>query len=233
MVSHKILIVDDDQAIRILVHRFLTQQKYQVESAEDGKTALVLFKNFEPDLVILDINLPDTTGFQLCQEMQNYNDVFVLMLSSLSGEAAKVEAFTLGADAYLTKPFSLVEMNALIRAMLKRQKLSSQKKSEPLVFGDLVINHIEREVKFKNKIVSLTNLQFNLLFCIAKKPGYVWTRSELCDTVFNNEDGDWFGSVKVCDVHISQIRKKIKSCGCDFEYIKTIYKVGYKFEAPI
>ncbi|NEQ73992.1 MAG: response regulator transcription factor [Okeania sp. SIO2C9] len=233
MASHKILVVDDDQAIRILVHRFLTKQEYQVESAEDGKTALILFKEFQPDLVVLDINLPDTNGFQLCQEMQSYNDVLVLMLSSLCDEAAKVLAFQLGADDYLTKPFSLVELNARIRAILKRQRLLSPRKSERLVFGDLVINSLEKEVKFQHKIVSLTNLQFNLLFCMANQPGYVWTRSELCDKVFKGEDGDWFGSVKVCDVHISQIRKKIKNCGCDFEYIKTIIKVGYKFEAPV
>ncbi|NES70282.1 MAG: response regulator transcription factor [Okeania sp. SIO2D1] len=233
MASHKILVVDDDQAIRILVHRFLTKQEYQVESAEDGKTALILFKEFQPDLVVLDINLPDTNGFQLCQEMQSYNDVLVLILSSLWDEAAKVLAFQLGADDYLTKPFSLVELNARIRAILKRQRLLSPRKSERLVFGDLVINRLEKEVKFQHKIVSLTNLQFNLLFCMANQPGYVWTRSELCDKVFKGEDGDWFGSVKVCDVHISQIRKKIKNCGCDFEYIKTIIKVGYKFEAPV
>ncbi|NEP07739.1 MAG: response regulator transcription factor [Okeania sp. SIO2G4] len=233
MASHKILVVDDDQAIRILVHRFLTNQEYQVESAEDGKTALILFKEFQPDLVVLDINLPDTTGFQLCQEMQSYNDVLVLMLSSLCDEVAKVRAFQLGADDYLTKPFSLVELNARLKAILKRQRLLSPRKLERLVFGDLVINNVEKEVRFQDKIVSLTNLQFNLLFCMANQPGYVWSRSELCDKVFKGEDSHWFGSAKVCDVHISQIRKKIKSCGCDFEYIKTIIKVGYKFEAPV
>ncbi|NEP83358.1 MAG: response regulator transcription factor [Okeania sp. SIO3C4] len=233
MTSYKILIVDDDQAIRMLLHRFLTQQEYQVESAEDGKKAFVLFKEFQPDLVVLDINLPDTNGFQLCQEMQGYNDVLVLMLSSLCDEAAKVLAFQLGADGYLTKPFSLVELNARIRAMFKRQRLLSPRKPERLVFGDLVINNVEKEVKFQDKIVSLTKLQFNLLFCMANQPGYVWTRSELCDKVFNSADGDWFGNEKVCDVHISQIRKKIKNCGCNFEYIKTIFKVGYKFEIPV
>ncbi|NEO53974.1 MAG: response regulator transcription factor [Okeania sp. SIO3B5] len=233
MASNKILVVDDDQAIKMLVHRFLTKQEYQVESAEDGKTALVLFKEFQPDLVVLDINLPDTNGFDLCQEMQSYNDVLVLMLSSLCDEAAKVLAFQLGADGYLTKPFSLVELNALMRAILKRQRLPSNKKLDQLVFGDLVINNTTREVKFKNKIVSLTNIQFNLLFCMANKPSYVWKRSELCNQVFNSENDSWFGNEKVCDVHISQIRKKIKNCGCDFEYIKTIYKVGYKFEIPV
>ncbi|NET29314.1 response regulator transcription factor [Okeania sp. SIO1I7] len=239
MAFYKILIVDDDQAIRMLVHRFLTEQEYQVESAQDGTTAFVVFKEFQPDLVVLDINLPDTTGFKLCQEMQSYNDVLVMMLSSLCDEEAKVLAFKLGADGYLTKPFSLVELNARIRAMFKRQRLPSNKNFDQLVFGDLVINNTTREVKFKNKIVALTNKQFDLLFLMANRPGYVWERYELCvkvfgeNQVFDSENNPpSYISPKVCDVHISQIRKKIKGCGCNFEYIKTIFKVGYKFEVP-
>ncbi|NES67621.1 MAG: response regulator transcription factor, partial [Okeania sp. SIO2D1] len=201
----------------MLVHRFLTQQEYQVESVEDGKTAFVVFKKFQPDLVVLDINLPDITGFQLCQDMQSYNDVLVLILSSRCDEETIVLAFQSGADGYLTKPFSLVGLGALMRAILKRQRLASNRKLDQLVFGDLVINSTIREVKFKNKIVALTNTEFDFLFCMANKPGYVWKRSELCEEVF----GNWYGIEKVCDVHISNIRKKFKNCGCDFEYIKT------------
>ncbi|MGD1808824.1 response regulator transcription factor [Dapis sp. BLCC M126] len=229
MVSIKILVVDDDPAIRNLVHRYLSQQNYQVESVEDGQTALVLFKEFQPDLVVLDINLPDTTGFQLCQEMQNYNDVFVLMLTSLGDEPDIARAFALGADDYLKKPFGLVELGARIRAILKRQRLPSQKKSEQLIFGDLVINSTTREAKFKNKIIPLTHIQFNLLFCMASKPGHAWERSVLYNEVWND---DWLVDPKCIDVHVAQIRKKLRECGCDFEYITTVWKVGYKFETP-
>ncbi len=229
MVSVKILVVDDDPAIRNLVHRYLSKQNYQVESAADGETALVLFKEFQPDLVVLDINLPDTTGFHLCQEMQSYNDAFVLMLTSLADEADKVKGFGLGADDYLTKPFGLVELSVRIRAILKRQIQPSKIKVEQLQFGDLVINSTNREVKFKDKIIPLTNIQFELLFCMANKPGYAWKRAELYQQVWDTE---WFGYPKCPDVHISQIRKKIKECGCDFEYIKTVWKIGYKFEYP-
>ncbi|MEM1170552.1 MAG: response regulator transcription factor [Cyanobacteria bacterium P01_H01_bin.35] len=229
MVSIKILVVDDDPAIRNLVHRYLSQQNYQVESAQDGATALVKYKEFQPDLVVLDINLPDTTGFRLCQEMQNYNDVFVLMLTSLVDEADKVKGFGLGADDYLTKPFGLVELGVRIRAILKRQRIPSQKKSKQLIFGDLVIDSNTREVKFKNKIIPLTHIQFNLLFCLASKPGYAWKRSELYNKVW---DSEWVGDLKCSDVHVGQIRKKIRESGCDFEYITTVWKVGYKFEAP-
>ncbi|NES07575.1 MAG: response regulator transcription factor [Okeania sp. SIO2F4] len=229
MVSFKILVVDDDPAIRNLVHRFLSQQNYQVESVQDGQTALVLFKEFQPDLVVLDINLPDTTGFQLCQEMQSYNDVLVLMLTSLADEADKVKGFGLGADDYLTKPFGLVELGARIRALLKRPRLLSQKKSEQLIFGDLVIDSTSREAKFQNKIIPLTHIQFNLLSCMASKPGYAWKRSELYNKVW---DSEWVGDLKCSDVHVGQIRKKLRESGCDFEYITTVWKVGYKFEVP-
>ncbi|MDJ0517524.1 MAG: response regulator transcription factor [Trichodesmium sp. MO_231.B1] len=229
MVSFKILVVDDDPAIRNLVHRFLSQQNYQVESVQDGQTALVLFKEFQPDLVVLDINLPDTTGFQLCQEMQSYNDVLVLMLTSLADEADKVKGFGLGADDYLTKPFGLIELGARIRALLKRPRLLSQKKSEQLIFGDLVIDSTSREAKFQNKIIPLTHIQFNLLSCMASKPGYAWKRSELYNKVW---DSEWVGDLKCSDVHVGQIRKKLRESGCDFEYITTVWKVGYKFEVP-
>ncbi len=229
MVSIKILVVDDDPAIRNLVHRYLSQQKYQVESVEDGATAVVRYKEFQPDLVVLDINLPDTTGFQLCQEIQSYNDVFVLMLTSLADEADKVKGLGLGADDYLTKPFGLVELGARIRAILKRPRLLSQKKSEQLIFGDLVINSTTREAKFQNKIIPLTRIQFNLLSCMASKPGYAWKRSELYNKVW---DSEWVGDLKCSDVHVGQIRKKLRESGCDFEYITTVWKVGYKFEAP-
>ncbi len=229
MVSIKILVVDDDPAIRNLVHRYLIQQNYQVESAQDGATALVKYNKFQPDLVILDINLPDTTGFQLCQEMQSYNDVFILMLTSLVDEADKVKGFGLGADDYLTKPFGLVELGARIRALLKRPRLLSQKKSEQLIFGDLVIDSTSREAKFQNKIIPLTHIQFNLLSCMASKPGYAWKRSELYNKVW---DSKWVGDLKCSDVHVGQIRKKLRESGCDFEYITTVWKVGYKFEVP-
>ncbi|MEB3342875.1 response regulator transcription factor [Okeania sp.] len=229
MTTIKILVVDDDPAIRNLVYRYLSQQNYEVKSAQDGQTALNLFKEFQPDLVVLDINLPDTTGFKLCQEMQSYNDVFVLMLTSLGDEADKVKGFGLGADDYITKPFGIEELGARIRAILKRQKLPSQKKSDQLIFGDLVIDCITREVKFKNKIIPLTHIQFSILSCMAARPGYAWKRSELFDEVW---DGEGDRSPKCSDVHVGQIRKKLKESGCDFEYITTVWKVGYKFETP-
>ncbi|MGB3297606.1 MAG: response regulator, partial [Phormidesmis sp.] len=122
MAAAKILVVDDEPAIRNLIHRFLAKQDYQMESAEDGKSALTVFEQFNPDLVILDVNLPDANGYDLCKEMQSRTGVFVLMLTSRTDEADKIRGFNTGADDYITKPFSLGELEVRLGAILKRQR---------------------------------------------------------------------------------------------------------------
>ncbi|MEO0825929.1 MAG: response regulator transcription factor, partial [Cyanobacteria bacterium J06642_9] len=122
MAAAKILVVDDDPAIRNLIYRFLSKQGYQMESAEDGKGALAVFEQSNPDLVVLDVNLPDANGYDLCKEMQTRTGVFVLMLTSRTDEADKIRGFNQGADDYLTKPFSLGELEVRVGAILKRQR---------------------------------------------------------------------------------------------------------------
>ncbi|TAF38529.1 MAG: DNA-binding response regulator [Oscillatoriales cyanobacterium] len=146
MAPVKILVVDDDPAIRNLIHRFLSQQGYQVESAADGQTGLELFDQLNPDLVVLDVNLPDTTGYKLCQEMQKRTGVFVLMLTSRTDEADKMKGFAEGADDYITKPFSLVEIGARVAAILKRKRLVTPTQQQSLTFGQLLIDPVRREL---------------------------------------------------------------------------------------
>ena len=188
MTPEKILVVDDDPAIRNLIHRFLSQQGYQVESGEDGQTGLELFEQLNPDLVVLDVNLPDTTGYKLCQEMQSRTGVFVLMLTSRTDEADKMKGFAEGADDYITKPFSLVEIGARVAAILRRVR---EKKHPPepqsRVFGKLAIDPVRREVILAGQMVALTALEFDLLYCLASKPGRVWRRSELLQEVRSEE----------------------------------------------
>ncbi|MDY6805377.1 MAG: response regulator transcription factor [Cyanobacteriota bacterium] len=227
MAPAKILVVDDDPAIRTLIHRYLSQQDYQVESAGDGKSALASFDEFQPELIVLDVNLPDTTGFQLCKEMQGRRDVFVLMLTSLAGEADKLKAFKQGADDYITKPFGLVELGARVRAMLKRSRLVVHSEPEDLSFGDLAIAPASREVTLKGELISLTALEFDLLYCLASKPGRAWRRSELIQEVW---DYEYVGDARVVDVHIGQIRKKIEPKPESTTFITTVRGVGYKFE---
>lgn len=229
MALAKILIVDDDPAIRNLIQRFLSKQKYQVESAEDGKTALAIFDQFNPDLVILDVNLPDATGYNLCEEMQKRTKVFVLMLTSRADEADKIRGFAQGADDYLTKPFGLGELEVRVGAILKRQRTVTAPEKQRLSFEKLLIDPERREVTLNNQLIPLTALEFDLLRFLASHPGRVWRRAELLQEVW---DYDYVGDQRVVDVHIGQIRKKIEIDATQPILIQTVRGVGYKFEAP-
>lgn len=229
MALAKILIVDDDPAIRNLIQRFLSKQKYQVESAEDGKTALAIFEQFNPDLVILDVNLPDATGYNLCEEMQKRTKVFVLMLTSRADEADKIRGFAQGADDYLTKPFGLGELEVRVGAILKRQRTVTAPEKQRLSFEKLLIDPERREVTLNNHLIPLTALEFDLLRFLASHPGRVWRRAELLQEVW---DYDYVGDQRVVDVHIGQIRKKIEIDATQPILIQTVRGVGYKFEAP-
>jgi two-component system, OmpR family, response regulator len=229
MSQNKILVVDDDQSIRNLIQRFLSKQDYQVESAEDGKAAMASFEQFNPDLVILDVNLPDANGYSLCQEMQSRTGVFVLLLTSRTDEADKVRGFSQGADDYITKPFSLVELGARVGAILKRQRIVTTAEQQCLMFDKLMIDPVRREVKLGEEMIPLTALEFDLLHFLASHPGRVWRRAELIQQVW---DYEYVGDQRVVDVHIGQIRKKIEIDTSQPALIQTVRGVGYKFESP-
>ena len=229
MAAAKILVVDDDPAVRNLIQRFLLKQNYQVESAEDGKTALSIFEKFNPDLVILDVNLPDVIGFNLCQEMQSRSGVFVLLLTSRTDEVDKIRGFSKGADDYLTKPFGLGELEVRVAAILRRQRVVTNVEQQRLVFDKLTVDPVRREVLLNNDLIPLTALEFDLLHFLASHPGRVWRRSELIQEVW---DYEYVGDQRVVDVHIGQIRKKIEIDPSQATLIQTIRGVGYKFESP-
>jgi len=229
MASAKILVVDDDSSIRTLIYRFLSKHDYQMEAAEDGKTALAIFEEFNPDLVILDVNLPDATGYSLCEEMQKRTGVFVLMLTSRSDESDKIRGFSQGADDYLTKPFSLGELEVRVGAILKRQRPVTTAEQQRLTFNRLMTDPVRREVTLDEQPVSLTALEFDLLHFLASHPGRVWRRAELIQKVW---DYEYVGDQRVVDVHIGQIRKKIETDTSEPALIQTVRGVGYKFEEP-
>ncbi|MBS3028330.1 MAG: response regulator transcription factor [Dolichospermum sp. DET50] len=230
MAAAKILVVDDDPAVRNLIQRFLLKQNYQVESAEDGKTGVSMFEQFNPDLVILDVNLPDVIGFNLCQEMQSRSGVFVLLLTSRTDEIDKIRGFSKGADDYLTKPFGLGELEVRVAAILRRQRVVTNAEQQRLVFDKLTIDSMRREVIISNEPIPLTALEFDLLYFLASHPARVWRRSELIQEVW---DYEYVGDQRVVDVHIGQIRKKIELDPTQSTLIHTIRGVGYKFECAI
>ncbi len=226
----KILVVDDDPAICNLVQRYLRAKNYQVEVAGDGKAALAAFDQFNPDLVILDLNLPDTNGYTLCREMQQRTSVFVLMLTGRTDTADKIKGFSQGADDYLTKPFDLEELLYRLEAILKRQRtVVNAQQQQLLVFANLRIDPERRVVTLNGQVVALTALEFDLLYFLASHPGRVWRRAELIQEVW---DYQYVGDPRVVDVHIGQIRKKIEADTSQPTLIHTVRGVGYKFEVP-
>ncbi len=229
MAPAKILVVDDDPAIRNLIHRFLAKHDYQMESAEDGKTAMTMFEQFNPDLVILDVNLPDANGYNLCQEMQSRTNVFVLMLTSRTDEADIIRGFSQGADEYITKPFRLAELEVRVEALLRRIRDVKPAEQQSLTFDRILIDPVRREVTLDRQLIPLTALEFDLLHFLASHPGRVWRRKELIQQVW---DYEYVGDERVVDVHIGQIRKKIETDINQPALIQTVRGVGYKFEVP-
>jgi two-component system, OmpR family, alkaline phosphatase synthesis response regulator PhoP len=224
----KILVVDDDFGVRNLIYRFLSR-KYQIESAADGKTALSLFDNFDPALVILDWNLPDTNGYYLCQEMQSRTNVLVMILTGRTDEADKIKILAAGADDFITKPFSLAEVEVRIQALLRRIRCINPSPTQRLVFKQLAINPDGREVTLNNKPLALTALEFNILHFLASHPGQAWSRPQLIQKIWGCE---YVGDGRVVDVHIGQLRKKMEVDTNIPEFIKTVRGYGYKFELP-
>jgi two-component system, OmpR family, response regulator len=224
----KILVVEDDSAIRNLISRFLGQKNYQVQGAADGKTALELFHPFNPDLVILDVNLPDTLGYYLCEQMRQETDVFILMLTSRLDVQDKRQGFLKGADDYLTKPFDIEELEWRIAAILKRRRAISSQEHQYLKYKHLSINPVGREVLLSGQVIALTSLEFDILYCLASHPNRVWSRSDLIHEVWGY---DYIGDNRVVDVHVGQIRKKIESDTANPDFIQTVRGIGYKFIA--
>lgn len=229
-VADKIMVVDDDPGIRNLIERFLAKKNYQVDSASDGKSALEVFEKFNPDLVVLDLNLPDMNGYDLCEQMQSIRDVFVLMLTSRKDTADKIKGFTRGADDFVTKPFDILELEARVKAILGR-RIDSDKahNGKLLLFEDLnlEIDPVGREVKLAGDLLGLTALEFDLLYILASSPGKAWYRADLIAKVWQTE---FVGDQRVVDVHIGQIRKKIEAKSAKSSFIKTVRGVGYKFQ---
>ncbi|MBW4563628.1 MAG: response regulator transcription factor [Mojavia pulchra JT2-VF2] len=224
----KILVVDDDHSVRNLIYRFLSR-KYHIESAADGKAALAMFEQFNPALVILDWNLPDINGYNLCQEMQSRTNVLVMMLTSRTEEADKIKILAAGADDFMTKPFSLAEVELRIQALLRRVRSINPSPTQRLVFQQLAINPDSREVTLNDKPLSLTALEFNILHFLATHPGQAWSRPQLIQKIWGCE---YVGDGRVVDVHIGQLRKKMEVDTSVPEYIKTVRGYGYKFEPP-
>lgn len=219
-----ILVIDDEAAIRSVVEAYLKAAGNTVYLAENGVQGLALFRRHKPELVILDIMLPGMDGLDVLQHIRRESVVYVLLLTAKSDETDRVIGLTVGADDYLTKPFSPRELVARVKAILRRGRSSTD--TAVLQFQHLRIDTQRHEVYHDDTRVDLTAREFNLLTLLATYPGMVLSREQLLEQVWGY---DYYGEDRVVDVHIGHIRQKIEPNPAEPRFILTVRGVGYKF----
>jgi DNA-binding response OmpR family regulator len=227
--------VDDETTLVELVRSYLEQEQYEVLTAGDGHTALDLARAAHPDLVILDVMLPALDGVEVCRQLRQFSDAYVLMLTAKTEEIDKIIGLTVGADDYLTKPFSPRELVARVKARLRRPRqvagtLPATSMSHDMLLSshqweDLTIDEAQHEVTLHGQPVELTAREFALLLTLARHPGRVFTRDQLLEQVW----GDTYYDDHVVDVHVGNLRKKLEADPAHPHSIETVRGVGYRF----
>ena len=227
MSQSKILIVDDEPNILQTVRAYLEREGYAVQSASDGAAALKLAYVFQPDLIVLDIMLPGIDGLEVLRQLRQTSDVYVLLLTARADEMDKIVGLTVGADDYLTKPFSPRELVARIKAILRRGR-GNEPGERVLIVSSLRIDPESRQVWKESQLIDLTTIEFDILHALARHPGRVLSREQLIEQVWGY---DYYGDERVVDVHIGRLRKKLDDDAGKPETIVTVRGVGYRLEA--
>jgi DNA-binding response OmpR family regulator len=226
-----ILVVDDEEAIAEAVRARLESEGYRVVVAFDGPQAIELHAKEHPDLVVLDLMLPGMDGLEVCRQIQRDGWTPVLMLTAKTEEADKVAGFAVGADDYLTKPFSLRELAVRARAILRRmesiRKMQTESPPGPIDRGGLSVDAERRRVTLDGDEVGLTPLEFDILYTLVRDPGVVLTREQLMDRVWGYRD---YAGGRVVDSHVARIRRKLHEDGAEPRFIRTVHGVGYAFK---
>jgi two-component system alkaline phosphatase synthesis response regulator PhoP len=223
----KILVVDDEQNILNLVTAYLQAENYTVYTAADGPTGLKAARTWKPDLIVLDVMLPGMDGIELLTQLRRESDVYVIMLTAKSEEIDKIVGLSVGADDYLTKPFSPRELVARIKAALRRYGSAGPSTNPSLLFRRLRIDTEARRVWKDDQPVELTTIEFDLLAALAEHAGRVLSREQLLERVWGH---DFYGEDRVVDVHLGHIRKKIETDPARPQLIVTVRGIGYRFE---
>jgi DNA-binding response OmpR family regulator len=220
-----ILIVEDDLAVRDILQIALEREGMSVEAVGDGESALKRFRSAGTfDLVVLDIMLPGIDGISLCQELRKSSDVPVVMLTARDGERSVVLGLEVGADDYVTKPVSPLEVVSRVRAHLRRRRMNAP--DQRLAFPGLVIDLLRRQVWVGENRVDLTAAEFEVLSSLAAHPGWVYSRQQIMEQLW---DGEFYGEFRTADVHVRNIRRKIETDPRKPRYILTVRGMGYKF----
>lgn len=224
MPGRKVLVVDDDVRTVELVKLYLSREGYRVLTAYDGVEALRLAREGRPDLIVLDLMLPDIYGLEVCRVLRRESDVPIIMLTARTTDQDKLTGLDAGADDYVTKPFSPGELAARVRAVLRR--LPGERVPVQISHDELTMDLEKQEARLAERPLNLTNVEFKLLSVLARNPGRVFSRAELIERALGY---DFEGFDRTIDVHILNLRRKIESNPSHPKYIKTIYGVGYRF----
>jgi len=222
----KILVVDDERTIRDTVCSYLLQDGYEVVTASDGPSAMQTFHSYQPDLVVLDIMLPGLDGLEVLQRLRHESNVFVLMLTARSEETDRIVGLKMGADDYLTKPFSPRELVARVQAILRRGR-GLDREEHIFILGYVRVDTAARQVWIDEIRLELTPIEFDLILVLARNRNRVLSREQLIEHVWGY---DYYGDERVVDVHIGRLRKKIEAVRADVQPIITVRGVGYRFE---
>ena len=222
----RILVADDEENIRTLVGSYLRAEGYDVAMVENGEAAVESVRGQEPDLVVLDIAMPGIDGIEALRQIRTFSDVYVIMLTARSEETDKLIGLSVGADDYMTKPFSPRELVARAKAVLRRSRPQRPTIDDVQEFDGLRIDMARRDVTVDGEPVSTTALEFDLLAALAAQPGRVFSRSQLLEAVWG---WDYIGDDRVVDVHIRNLRRALGDDASDPRFIGTVRNVGYRF----
>ncbi len=223
--SQKILVVEDELEIVKVVRAYLEQSGFRVLTASDGQLALAMFRHEQPDLILLDLNLPQLNGLDVCRAIRRDSNVPIIMLTARAEETDRLIGLEIGADDYVTKPFSPREVVARVRTVLRR---AAPVEAQPalITIGALVVDPIKHEVRLQDRLIDLTPSEFNILLALASHPGRAFSRMDL----LNAAQGEAYeGYERTIDVHIKNLRQKLGDEPRDPRYVLTVYGVGYKF----
>lgn len=223
MAGKKVLVVDDDEKTVELVKLYLNRDGYRVITAYEGEEALRLAREAHPDLIVLDLMLPGINGLEICRTLRNESDVPIIMLTAMTTDEDRLRGLNLGADDYVTKPFSPRELAARVRAVLRR--IPGERGPDKITHGDLTIDFLKHEAIAGGRSLKLTPVEFKILGAMAKEPGRVFSRAQIIEKALGY---DFDGFDRTIDVHILKLRRKLEPDPRHPRYIKTIYGAGYK-----
>jgi DNA-binding response OmpR family regulator len=228
MERRQILLVDDEPELRLMVRRYLEAEGFDVAEAGDATAALSKLAGSSPDLIVLDVAMPGMDGFETLQQVRRDSDVPVIMLTARSEEVDRVVGLTMGADDYVTKPFSPRELVARVRAVLRRGRAERHTDDDEQQFVGISLDLARRRIVVDGTEIATTALEFDLLAALASAPGRVFTRAQLLERVWG---WDYFGTERVVDVHIGNLRKLLEDDATDPRFIGTVRGVGYRWVA--